>query len=121
MMWVLSVIHSEIVATNPGGPERKLSQVETQRRLGLRRSNTAGSRMLMIRSKKRSKEKKSCEAAENTDGRPRLKVKLKSKKAEAAEIKQGEPSRSRRASDSSLDSDSHRSVFRLPFTRPCSA
>lgn len=37
MMWVLSVIHSEIVATNPG-PEQKTSQVQSTRSYKKRRS-----------------------------------------------------------------------------------
>lgn len=37
MMWVLSVIHSEIVATNPG-PERKRTEMEKQRCYRKRRS-----------------------------------------------------------------------------------
>lgn len=37
MMWVLSVIHSEIVATNPG-PEQKRSQTKKQRCYRKRRS-----------------------------------------------------------------------------------
>lgn len=37
MMWVLSVIHSEIVATNPG-PDQKTSQVQTTRSYKKRRS-----------------------------------------------------------------------------------
>lgn len=39
MMWVLSVIHSEIVATNPD-PEKKLSQIKKSRCYRERRCGT---------------------------------------------------------------------------------
>lgn len=51
MMWVLSVIHSEIVATNPG-PEQKTPQVQNKRSYKKRRSKNKRTPVI-----KRTKEK----------------------------------------------------------------
>lgn len=61
-MWVLSVIHSEIVATNPG-PEQKTSQVQTTRSYKKRRKRVGISKR--IKEKTTFIEEKESETIEN--------------------------------------------------------